>query len=402
MLKPKKIILKDNSVVWEVSGRNNGRGSRQIKRRFPSQKLAQEFLGSFKIEKKKLRHGIVEVGSFHETTFADEAQNWLEELEFRVSPGHFKRAKAIIEEFNNSFGRLEPNIVTHEFLSRFQKILKKRSGRKRDSIISNTTINRHTEIICAVLNYSAQKRRIPFSPVSGFKKLPKTHNEMSFWSEEEAASFLAWANKKYCDLSNLKKFSARKHYVAYLLALNTGMRAGEIWGLKPMDFCFVDGDVGDTLFIRRQLNFVTKQLAPLKGELNSKKDKSRHVPCHKELRKELETLIRFNNTHHDMAVFQSINGKFVCHDSFVDRFNRDLKSWKGRKLRFHDLRHTAATLMLSKGIDVKTVSEILGHEDITTTMNYVHLLGHKIKNVAKHFSVMPEKPTLRLVSNSIS
>ena len=49
--------------------------------------------------------------------------------------------------------------------------------------------------------------------------------------------------------------------------------------------------------------------------------------------------------------------------------------------------------MLSKGVDVKTVSEILGHEDLTTTMIYVHLLGNRIKAVAKTFSVIPTKPS---------
>lgn len=86
----------------------------------------------------------------------------------------------------------------------------------------------------------------------------------------------------------------------------------------------------------------------------------------------------------------------------ADRFERDVKSWEGRRIRFHDLRHTAATLMLSKGIDVKTVSEILGHEDISTTMRYVHLLGKRIKQVSQTFAIRPEihkKPNLRVVSN---
>jgi integrase len=90
------------------------------------------------------------------------------------------------------------------------------------------------------------------------------------------------------------------------------------------------------------------------------------------------------------------------HDAFADRFDRDVKRWGGRRVRFHDLRHTAATLMLSKGIDVKTVSEILGHEDLATTMIYVHLLGDKIKQVSKSFFIQPmepERPRLHLVAN---
>ncbi len=44
-----------------------------------------------------------------------------------------------------------------------------------------------------------------------------------------------------------------------------------------------------------------------------------------------------------------------------------------RLVRFHDLRHTTATLMLAQGIDVRTVADILGHADVSTTLRtYVH------------------------------
>jgi integrase len=60
--------------------------------------------------------------------------------------------------------------------------------------------------------------------------------------------------------------------------------------------------------------------------------------------------------------------------------NRSFKRIKARSgvredLRFHDLRHTCATLLLSEGINVKVVSEMLGHASITITLNtYAHVL----------------------------
>ena len=76
--------------------------------------------------------------------------------------------------------------------------------------------------------------------------------------------------------------------------------------------------------------------------------------------------------------------------------------WGGRRIRFHDLRHTATTLMIGNGVDLKTVKEICGHKDIATTMGYTHLLGDNLKNVARSFSIKPsitqnEEPKLRLV-----
>lgn len=400
MLKPKKVILKDGSVVWAIYEREGGRGSKAINRRFQTCKEAYEFLEEFNSEKKKLRQGFVKVGSFYETTFKIEAENWLEDLKMRASHSHFNRSKSNIDDFIKNYGNIEPNKITPEFLTILQRKLKQRPGRKKDTFWTNASVNRYTEAICATLNFSSSQKRIPFNPVSGFKKLPRNNHEMLFWDEQEASGFLAWANRKYSNISNKCRRKARKNYIAYFLALNTGMRAGEIWGLKPYDLIFNADEAGDTIFVRRQFTKEGKFM-PLKGELISNKDKSRHVPCPQELRKELESLIQCNHIRGDETIFQSTFGNPINHDSFSDRFARDLQNWKGRKIRFHDLRHTAATLMLSKGIDVKTVSEILGHEDLGTTMIYVHLIGNKIRQVSKSFCIQPQemKPRLHLISN---
>ena len=55
------------------------------------------------------------------------------------------------------------------------------------------------------------------------------------------------------------------------------------------------------------------------------------------------------------------------------------------------MRHTATTLMIAGGVDIKTVKEICGHADIATTMNYVHLITGSVNKVAQSFSVNPEK-----------
>ena len=398
MVKPKKVVLKDRTIVWEVRERQGGRSSNAIKRRFRTAEDAQNFAYGLEKDKRERQQGYVKVGSFLETTFREESDQWLEDLALRSSPGHYLRAKSTISDFNKNYGGLEPNKITLAFLSDLQKSLRKRPGKKSDTTLSNASVNRYTEAICAVLNFSALQQRIPYNPVARFKKLPRNSKETGFWNEEEAGSFLGWAAQKYSDWNSDSRLKARKNYIAYLLALNTGLRAGEIWGLKPQDFCF--DDEGATLFVRRQFDRVKKEFAPLKGELVSDKDKSRHVPCSRELREELEKHVKHNGIRSDMSVFQSVFGNPVDHDSFSDRFDRDIKKWGGKRIRFHDLRHTAATLMLSQGVDVKTVKEILGHEDISTTMRYVHLIGGKIRQVSGTFSVKPAIK-LRLVDGTL-
>jgi integrase len=48
------------------------------------------------------------------------------------------------------------------------------------------------------------------------------------------------------------------------------------------------------------------------------------------------------------------------------------------------------SVMIGNGVDLKTVQEICGHKDISTTMGYAHLLGDNLKAVAKTFSVKPK------------
>lgn len=78
---------------------------------------------------------------------------------------------------------------------------------------------------------------------------------------------------------------------------------------------------------------------------------------------------------HDL-VFPTIDGKPFCPNRFVSRhFKKWLRRAKLPEFRFHDLRHTAATMMLKDGVNVKVVSEILGHASEAFTLRvYGHVL----------------------------
>ncbi len=94
---------------------------------------------------------------------------------------------------------------------------------------AGATVDRKVSCVVAALNHSVKHRRIPMSLAFGIRKLQKSLPEMQFWDKEEAMSFLQTMNEKYP-----KGTKYRWVYLVYLLALNTGMRAGEIWGLKVM------------------------------------------------------------------------------------------------------------------------------------------------------------------------
>ncbi len=366
----RKVVRANSNVKWEVRIHENGRGSKRIKRVFDKKIDAEKFLFDFKSSIKEKQSDVFKDCSFDDRYFREEAEYWLRDGELRFSPGHLVRVKSILNEIYGKFRDLKIQTITPEFLSRYQHMEKSKG-------LSNATVNRKTEVIVAVLNFAEKQRRIPFNPSKGFSKLRRQAGEMLFWSEAEALSFLASVDSAYP-----RQHEQRWVYIVYLLALNTGMRAGEIWGLKPLD---IAAD-GKSLWIRRQFNRVSLELGPTKGR------KARHVPCPGIVLEELKLWIRRRGVSSEETVFQNTQGNPVCHDNFTDRqFAKDLKRWGGRVIRFHDLRHTATTLMISKGIDVKTVKEVCGHADVATTMNYVHLVAGAVQKLSEMFIVGPAR-----------
>lgn len=362
----KKVIRENGESKWEVRIHENGRGSKRIKRTFDKKIEAEKFLFEFKQELKQKAASPYKDCSFEDRNFKEEAEYWLIDGELRFSKGHIVRSRGVLKELFPKFGNLSLDRFTPELLSRYQQSEKAKG-------LSNSTVNRKTEIIMAILNCSTKHRRIPFNPAQGFSKLRKEGKEMSFWNEPEALSFLAKVDEMY-PVNHDKRWV----YIAYLLALNAGLRAGEIWGLKPIDIA----QDGKSIWIRRQFNRVTLDFGPTKGK------KARFVPCPSFLHDELKRWIARKSISPDTTIFQNDHGKPICHDNFSDRqFSKDLKLWSGRVIRFHDLRHTATTLMISRGIDIKTVKEVCGHADISTTMNYVHMVAGSVERLSEVFVI---------------
>lgn len=375
----RKVQTASGDSKWEVRVHENGRGSPRVTRRFERKNEAEAFVQDFKHKiTERLKDPLAGI-SLKDRRFSEEAALWLEDGELRFARSHVKRVKGLLVHAMSAFGHMTLDRFTPDLLSKLQQSEKARG-------LSNSSVNRKTEVITAILNFSLKQRRIPYNPSLGFKKLRPEKKEMEFWSQEEAVSFLDKMNDRYPAGSE-----SRWVYVSYLVALNTGLRAGELWGLQAQD---VTSD-GMSLWIRRQFNRVTQDFGPTKSK------KARHVPCSPEVLSELQLLIAQSRLKPTQTIFRNEKGNPVCHDNFSDRqFAKDLKAWNGKKIRFHDIRHTATTLMIANGVDIKTVKELCGHSDIDTTMNYVHLLSGSIGNVSKIFSLKPssvkDKPAMEV------
>lgn len=364
----RKVKILNGEFKWEVRVHESGRGSKRVTRRFDRKNDAEGFLQSFKNEMKAKESDPFAGIKLKDRQFQEEAEFWFNDGKLRFTESHIKRAQGILKTLLPAYGSLTMDKFTPELLSKIQQ-LEKQSG------LSNSSVNRKTEVVTAILNFATKQRRIPYNPSLGFRKLKRESREMLFWNQDEAVGFLSKMNEVY-------EFGSKQRwvYVAYLMALNTSMRAGEIWGLQVQDIA----SEGSSLWVRRQFNRVSQEFGETKGK------KARHVPCSTELHTEVLDLVRNQKLKPTDTIFRNEKGLPVCHDNFSDRqFAKDIKIWGGKRIRFHDLRHTATTLMIASGVDIKTVKEICGHADISTTMNYVHLLSGSIANVSKVFSLKP-------------
>jgi integrase len=154
-----------------------------------------------------------------------------------------------------------------------------------------------------------------------------------------------------------------------IAALYTGMRKGEILSLKWDNI-----DLNNSLIVIDQTN--------------AKSKKSRRIPINSVVRKLLlEQKLKSAGSEY---VFLSSKGTpYMRQDSLNKAYLLALKKANIKGLRFHDLRHTAATRVIELGCSIVAVKEILGHASINTTMRYVHpndSLRTELEGLTSYFS----------------
>lgn len=176
--------------------------------------------------------------------------------------------------------------------------------------------------------------------------------------------------------------AGHKWEALFTLALATGMRQGELLGLKWQDINFATG----TLQVRRILTRVPSRTSPrVFIEAEPKTQHSRRsitiasfaiesLQQHRQRQEETRLKADAFWQEHDY-VFCTLTGTHLRPNHVVDEFKKLLKKAELPDIRFHDLRHSAATLLLSLGVHPKVVQELLGHTQISMTMDiYSHVL----------------------------
>lgn len=193
-------------------------------------------------------------------------------------------------------------------------------------------------------------------------KLTGQHREMRTWTAEQLRAFL-------------EHIAEERLYAAFLLAATTGLRRGEVLGLRWAD---VDLEAA-RISVRQSLVLVAYEPKFSEPKTNRSRRSvaldGRTVATLRSWRKQqLEERMLLGVGYDDSElVFTRDDGRFVHPDRFSQLFDKYVAVSELPRIRLHDLRHTHATLALAAGVHPKVVSERLGHSTVAFTLDvYSH------------------------------
>lgn len=269
----------------------------------------------------------------------------------------------------NKIGNIKINSLNYNHIQNLFEELNKKN-------IAISTRKKLYYIIKSSLYYSYKNKYSEYIDISNIKlKLP---NSNIFVLSKEEQIILE---------SNLKnKINIRK--ISILLSLYTGLRIGEICGLKWEDIDFSN----KSLIIKRTIQRIKNNDINIKSktiliESTPKSEKStRLIPVPDFIIKLLHSYKNKNNYY-----ILSSSNKLYDPRLLEAFYSRILKKCNINHNKFHTLRHTFATRCIESNMDIKTLSEILGHSQIETTLKlYVHpsyeLKKRSLENLVKYMN----------------
>lgn len=281
-------------------------------------------------------------------TFSEFAQRWLDEVaSVKVKPSTLSRYTSDVRvHLIPRFGSMRIKKIKPEAIQSFVKDMLD-SGRK-----PRTAINA-VKTLGQIMKTAVSWGYITSNPVSKVERPRVNEKEMDFLSAGEVKRLLA--------------ASPTEHRALFATACLSGLREGELFGLKWSD---VDPD--------QRVIFVRRTYHPSYGFTEPKTERGkRAVQITPELANILESHRKVCYYHEaDDLVFPNIDGKPTDYHNLVNRVFHGVLDEAGlKRIRFHDLRHSYAALMISLGCNIKWLQRQMGHASLSTTMDtYGHIL----------------------------
>lgn len=332
--------------------------------------------------KRKLKELIKEIYTPTEEIITNDSlvqeycSNWLQNIQSNIlKPSSYDRKEMTLEnQVYPLIGYINMSQVTFDDIQSMVNELKKQN-------LSYSTIKKAYEAINGCFKYALIKGDVNKNPCIGVtlpKNLKHQDGDIKFYTEEQIKLLLEQSTIKYSNGKNKYRLGYGIQFLLY-----TGLRIGEALALTWED-----------IDIENKIVKINKNLKQVKNRDKNKqgnykiiiqdstktKSGSRFIPLNN---KSIEALNRIKEiTGQYKHVFSTKTGNNVSGRTYDTMFRKIQENCGFTEIYgVHALRHTFASLLFKKGVDVKTVSEILGHKDVSVTYNtYIHLIQEQKMN----------------------
>ena len=330
MIKPKK----DRNLTfidgkWYVDFTFNKKRIRAFGGRTKEQ--ARIKLAKLRIEKIDEKLGLKKPEKKPDILFEKFADEFIE-IYAKQNKRSWKRDEVSLKNLKPFFKGKMLNDIGPELVENY-KSKRKTDITRRKTLVTEATINREIALLKTIFNKALEWGKIEKNLIAGdaVKKFKENQKAMRILSDKEM----------------IKLIDAAPSHISpiIIIAANTGMRKMEILSLKWEDIDF-----------RRGIIHIK----------DSKNGRAREVYMNGPVFEALKALPKES----EFVFFNQATGNHIT--SVRKSFKKACEDMGIKNFRFHDLRHCCATKMVEAGVDLVTVSKILGHSDIKLTMRYAH------------------------------
>ena len=315
-----------------------------------------------------------------------DAQDWLREMQEELEMGlDAERGKITVEMYLGQWLEMRRVSLRQSTVDQYEQITRdhilprfgetslkdlRLSGLERfySDLLRSGVSKRTVRLVHAVLHAALEKalkyRYLTHNPAHGAALPRYAHSEMHVLDEDQVTHLLIAAR-------------GSRHETLYYLAVQTGMRLGELFGLVWSDVDWATSELSVKRQVKRQSGggwaFASTKTARGTRKIKLGSEILKRLKSH-ELQVKLTRELAGSGWKENDLIFPSLVGTPIGQSNLRKDFFRVLDRARLPRIRFHDLRHTAASLMLNNGVPLIAVSNILGHSRPSTTLDiYAHL-----------------------------
>jgi|SRR5580700_183700 integrase len=313
-------------------------------------RVQDSFYGTTKqeaLEKLNAAKGLPRAKRAGRLTLGEYLATWLAEVQQRCKFATYKQREGIIRKHINPYiGGLRLTSLRTEQITGLLNALRRAGTGQR-------TVQLAYVVLHAALAVAVRLGLITSNPSDACPKPKVPRKPNTIWTKEQAQSFLNAVRET-------------DYYALFLLAITTGMRQGELFGLQ-WEHVNLEGG-----FLSVVYALCEGPVGPVLTE-----PKTRSSVRRVDLPNIVVSALKALGPKQTGFVFQSADGRPIRKSNFIRRaFHPLLKTAGVPRIRFHDLRHTANTLLLLDGVSPNVVAERMGHSTTRMTLDtYGHVMA---------------------------